>query len=224
MALRKADMEAHHAEYHRLMNEALVAVRRGMYQEAVRLAVCSWDYVDGMMQYARKYEQLDFDSVTSIDLVLKYAPVLFDFEKLNLLDNLLRNQRRIERDTADDLGAMLAEARVLMWDAHRLWTHIENNPDAQEDTLFQALGGRRDRWRAIAEAWDEMGILIRKREKDSCRLSFSTRMGEIVWAKCPRCGKQAEAPKAMFLEPLKCPGCGDATLFVILAGSAAAKE
>jgi endogenous inhibitor of DNA gyrase (YacG/DUF329 family) len=41
-------------------------------------------------------------------------------------------------------------------------------------------------------------------------------MGQVISAKCPACGEVAEAPKAMFLEPMTCPRCNSDQAFVFL--------
>lgn len=216
MAMKKADMEWHHAEYARLMGLARAAQRQGLHRDAVSFALATWDHIDGMMQFARKYEERAFTSVESLDLVLKWTPPLLDFESLNSLESLLERQRRIERDTTDDMGARLEQAKLNMSDAHRLWGYIENHPQCRQDSLASVLGGDQRRWRAIAEAWDELGLITRTADRASYLLSLGLRLGQVVWAKCSACGHKAEAPKAMFLEDVQCHRCRQKRSFVIL--------
>ncbi len=224
MAMTKAEMEAHRTEYFALMGKARAAQQDGLYRKAIELALASYDHIDGMMQYERRYEEREFDSVESIDLILKYAPVLFDFPSLDALEDLLKTQRRIEKNTSDDLGERLSNARTLMWDAHRMWDHLEQHPEARQDDLRHALGGDQDRWRSVAERWAKMGLLHRTPEGNSYRLALCTRMGQVVSGKCFSCGAVAEAPKAMFMEELACPDCRTRGLFVIIETSKEKKE
>ena len=210
-------MEAHRAEYQTLMGKARSAERDGLYRRAVELALSSWDHIDGMMQYERRYEDKEFANIQGIQMILKYAPLLFDFPSLDALETILKNCRRIEKNTSDDLAQKLAEARALMWDAHRLWDHLERHPGARQDKIRRSLGGDQDAWRSIANAWQKMRLLRRTPEGGSYRLALSTRMGEVVSGKCPSCGGIATAPKAMLLEPLPCPECGAEVMFVILS-------
>ena len=78
--MTKAEMEQHSAAYHALMDQVSAAVRGGSYREAVDLAVSSFSHVDGMMQFDKKYGGKETTSVASIDLVLQYAPLMFDVE------------------------------------------------------------------------------------------------------------------------------------------------
>ena len=216
MAMKKAEMEAHHQEYNALMTQAGSAERKGLYRTAVELALKSWPFIDGMMQFESRYADGDFSRVRGIEIVLKYAPFLFDYPSLDALESLLKETRRIEKNTEGSMSEKLAEARALMWDAHRLWDYLENNPDSMQDELRQILGGEQEHWRSIAEAWDRMGLLQRTPERNSYRLSLSTRMGKVVSAKCPSCGGVVSAPKAMLLETTNCPECQKTALFVIL--------
>ena len=219
--MKKTEMEDHKASYHALMDKARSAERNGHYREAIKAAVAAWEYVDGMMQYEQKYglyadQDKGFNSVSAIEMVLKYAPLLFDFQNLDALENLLKNFRRIEKDTAQNLPEKLDAARARMWNGHRLWNHLEQNPDTRQDELRRILGGDQDLWRTVAEGWDAMGLLRRTPEGGSYRLTMATRMDEVVKAKCSSCGQIAEDAKAKFLEPTVCSKCHATSLFVIL--------
>ena len=216
MAVKKADLEAHQKKYQDLMAKARLAEREGLHTQAVEFALSSLDYIDGMMQYERRYNEKEFESIRTIEMILKYAPLLLDFPSLGKLEELLKKWRRIERNTSESLGDKLFQGRELMWIAHRLWNHIERNPEARQDELCQCLDGDQDQWRSIAEVWEEMGLLRRTQEERSYRLALTTRMGELVHGKCPSCGETVEAPKGMFLEEMACPECQKDVLFVIL--------
>ena len=217
MAMKKAEKEYHRTAYRSLIAKARSAERHGLYRETVDLALSSWDHIDGMMQYERKYEDKEFSSIQGIDLVMEYAPLLFDFSSLDTLETLLKNYRRIDKNTSESLADKLAKARVLMWNAHRLWDHLERHPETRQNKLSRILGGDHDQWQAVVTVWDKMGLLRRTSKGISNRLSLSTRMGKVVSAKCPSCGGVVDAPKSMFLEKLACPECRETVLFVILS-------
>jgi len=219
--MKKTEMENHKASYHALMGKAKSAERNGHYRTAIKAAVAAWEHVDGMMQYEQKYgfyadQNKAFESISAIEIVLKYAPLLFDLQNLEALGNLLNNFRRIERDTSQDLHDKLDAARARMWNGHRLWNHLEQNPETRQDELRRILGGDQDLWRTVAEGWDAIGVLRRTPVGGSYRLAFVTKMDELVKAKCPSCGLIAEAAKATFLEPTVCSKCHTTSLFVIL--------
>ncbi|CAN5520817.1 hypothetical protein BH09PLA1_BH09PLA1_35560 [soil metagenome] len=198
------------------MDAARQAERQGLYQHAVQLAVSAWENIDGMMQYRRKYEEAEFKSVSAIDFVLKYAPLIFEFETLNKLDTLLRTQKRIDKHASDDLASSLATAMTEMWANHRLFNFIESNPECRQDSLRSHLGSDQEYWRWVAEAWEKMGLVCRTPEGGSYRLALATRLGQLIDGKCPACGHVDRAPKGMFLEELACPSCAQSVLFVLL--------
>lgn len=222
MAMTKPELEKHSDEYHALMARARAAEQQGLVCEAVEVALSSWQYIDGMMQYERKYEDEEFASVEAIDIVLEHAPLLLDFQSLDRLEVLLKDFRRIDKNTSESLADKLANGRALMWDAHRLWDHLEQHPEARQDQLRQILGGDQNKWRSIAETWENMGLVRRTPEGGSYRLALSTRMEEVVSAKCSSCGAVAKAPKAMFFEQQPCPRCGATVHFVLLCKDTAA--
>jgi hypothetical protein len=218
--MKKSEMEEHHAAYHARMAAARAAEADGLYRAAVDAASAAWDYVDAMMQYERKYLDREFGSVPAIDLVLRYSPLLLDVKRLDALELLLKSRKRIERDTEADMAAKLRDARAKLWENHRLWSYLEDHPDARQDELRRVLGGDQDRWRWVAEAWERMGLVSRTPSGGSYRLALITRTGQVVRGKCPACGYVADAPKAMFFEPMTCPACSAEATFVILSAIA----
>ncbi len=220
MAMKKAEMEAHRAKYNALIVRARAALREGRFHDAIEAAISTWDYIDGMMQYERRYQDREFTGIDSIDMALRYAPLVFDYESLNELDSLLKSKRRIDKNTSDDLVGKLAGARALMLEAHLIWDHLEKVPDARQDRIRKILGGNQDRWRSVVETWEKMGLVRRTPEGGSYRLSLVTRMDQVVRAKCPSCGAVAKAKKSRFLENQVCPQCRTTASFVILAEAA----
>ncbi len=215
--MKKAEMEEHRNAYHDLVSRARAAESAGSHRRAVELAMSCWDHIDGMMQYERKYEDAEFKSIAAIDIVLKHAPLLLDLSSLSRLESLLKECRRIEKQTSVDLVKKLGQAQSLMWDAHRAWDYLEFHPEATQDGLYEDLGGDRRQWDRILIAWETMGLVQRSDEGRHHHLALCTRMGKVVGARCPSCGSRTEAPKAMFLEELSCPTCNTRGMFVILA-------
>ena len=217
MAMKKADMEVHYNSYKRSMAKVSKYVDQGLFAEAMKCALETWEHVDGMMQYARKYKEREFNTIEAIDCVLKYAPFLFDFESLNTLEQMLKSCKRIEKNTTISIANRLSGARKLMVQAHKFWNYLEHNLQARQDQLAKLLGGEQDQWRYIAESWEQIGLLTRQKEGKFYQLNLKTRMGAVTRGKCPKCGSYQEAPKAMLLEPTKCPDCSEKVYFVILS-------
>lgn len=218
--MKKSEMEEHRSEYQRRMGLAHVAEDEGMYRAAIQAAVDAWENIDGLIQYARKFESREVTQFSAIDYVLKYAPLLLDRKPLIELERYLENFRRREKGFLTKSGEMLDHARSLLWQNHLLWDYLEKHPDTRQDQLRQILSGDQDHWRWAAEAWEKMGLLNRTPDSGNYRLALSTRMGQLVRAKCPSCGEVSEAPKGMLLEKTACPQCGKTVFFVLLRWSA----
>ena len=218
MAKTKAELEADSYRHRALVAEARADLQRGEFQKAVKTAVSAWEHVDGMMQYNRRWgSKSEFESVDSIALVLRYAPLLFDNNSLEQLAALLKSQRRIDKNAAADIAADLEVAKALMWDAHRFWTYLEEHAEVRQDDVRRKLGGEQDSWRGIAESWDRMGLIQRIPEGGSYRLLFTTRITAEARGKCPSCGVTGKAAMAYFLEEITCPKCGVTSSFVFLS-------
>ena len=215
MAMKKAELEDHRDAYFKLVDKINSAGSQGAYDKAIKLAVRSWDHVDGMMQYGRRFEKTEFDNISTIEFVLTYSPLVFHFESLDALEKLLKDQRRIDRNTSENLVGKLDRARAQMWKAHRLRNHLERNPKAKEDEVLKTLGGNARDWRIITGKWFELGLLDQASDGDSQCLSLVTRMNDVVLAKCPSCAAVARAQKSNFLAEVTCPKCKKKVRFVI---------
>src|SRR5947209_7153912 len=89
LVMKKTEMEAHQSRYYALMQQAQAAERRGLFRMSVEFAVSAFEHIDGMMQYERKYEEKEFASVSAIEMVLRYCPLLFYSEHLEKLESIL---------------------------------------------------------------------------------------------------------------------------------------
>ncbi len=217
MAKKKTELEADATRYYSKVEEMRWAHDQRDYHGALGLAVAAWEYVDGMMQFERRFEdKSERNRLECVDYVLRYAPLLFEVQTLNTLSALLRTQKRVDKNTAADLAANLEIAYSLMKEAHRLWDHLERNVQVDQDRLRDSLGGDQDRWRWLAEKWESMGLVLRVPNRGSYKLSLLTRMESEVRAKCSICGVVAKAAKGRFWEQITCPKCKATVYFVIL--------
>jgi hypothetical protein len=202
------------------MEAARRADKQGLYRVAIDAAMEALPFIDGMMQYAQKYLSEDVATIGAIEMVVYYSPLLLDSQTLDSLESLLETRRRIERNSAEDLGEKVEKARGRIWDNHRLWSRVEANPGCRQDELRDVLGGEQQYWRSVAESWEHMGLVRRVADRGSYLLFLATRTGQVVSGKCPACGHVAEAPKGMFFENMSCPQCKADVLFVLLGQGA----
>ena len=170
-----------------------------------------------MLQFEKRYEdRSDRKSVETIDYVLRYAPIAFDRPSLDRLAEMFKSQKRIEKNTTDDLSQRLQDSYTLMWDAHRLWSVLEQVESTSQDKLRTVLGGDQERWRNISEDWEKMGLIERIPERGSYRLSLATRVTAIVRGKCRSCGATGKAAMGTLLEEIVCPKCKTSSTFVFV--------
>ena len=224
MAKSKAELESDSVQYHELIDQARSALRDGHHEEAVQIAWASCKHIDGMMQFERKYEDREFSNIEAIDVILNFAPLLFHSQLLDDLQSLLKSQRRIDRDASDDLASDLSKARTRMWEAYRLWNHIEQNHECRQDELRATLGGNQDQWRTIAELWEKIGLIRRTTESGSYRLALATRIDAVAIAKCPACGMAVRWTKYKLFDKVDCPKCRTKGRFVLLSRAPSANK
>lgn len=219
MGLTKAEIEAQNADYHAYLSLAHQAEEEKDFQKVVDWAVASWDHIDGMLRFERKYHDVSSLRIGGILIVLRYAPLLMDFERLDAVAVLLRKSKRIANSSSDDLRNALAQSRQLLQCSHRLWGVLEDHGEVRQDELRTKLGGDQAVWRSIAEDWENMGLVRRRPVSNSYWLEFVTRFDSVVRAKCSACGVIAKAAKGKFLSELTCPKCKSHGFFVIAVQS-----
>jgi hypothetical protein len=216
MAMTKAEMKAHHSEYHACLSLARQAEEEKDFQKALDWAVSSWDHIDGMLRFERKYQGAESCHIIGLLIAFRLAPLLLDADLLNAVESLMKKGKRIAKASNDNLTAELVKARQLLADAHRLWDHLERHEEIRQDELRATFGGNQDTWRWIAEQWDKMLILKRRPQGNSYRLALATQLGLPMRAKCPSCGVIAKAAQEKFLSEQMCPKCEVRGHFVLL--------
>lgn len=220
MAKTKADLQLEWEMHHSLLSQAKSAVAASKFDEALDIAVESWEFLDGMMAFSRKYEDVEFSAVEAIEIVLAYAPLRFRFDSLTRLETLLKQQRGIQRKSSTDLSKAIAVAHARMQDAHLLWTLLEIGIEACTAEMRGRLGSDKRRWVAMLRDWQCMGLVNPSPDSGMYGYSLATRMSEVVRAKCSGCGARVKAPKSKLLEPINCPKCKALAFFVILTEGA----
>ena len=217
MAKNKAELQSDATRYRSALSSMSKAHKEGDVLKAIKLAVDASEYIDGMMQFEKRFEKrVERRSVETIDYILKYAPLVFDRQSLETVGALLKAQKRIDKVATDDLAADLAQAIAMMWNAHRLWKVIKETPGMPQDQLRVRLGGKQEVWREIAESWDDLNLIHRIPSGGSYVLSIATSLATQIGGKCSSCGSTGKASVGTFLEDIMCPRCNHKTTFVML--------
>lgn len=211
----KADLEIEDGEYWRLARRARDEVNAGELLAAIRSAQTSWPHITGMLQYARKYGESPAQSIETIEIVLRYAPVVFDRDSLNRATDLLKSQKAIVKSDSS-LPERLRLAQTQLGAAHKLWDHLERNPNQMQSELRETFGGSQEWWRWLAEVWEQQGYVRRVSEGRSYRLVLTTAFDQKVQAKCSGCGAVVVARKQRMWDDAVCPACSKTVSFVLI--------
>jgi hypothetical protein len=220
MAKTKSQLERAYSSHNAAMADARIAELQRDFQQGVKFAGIAIHHLDGMIQYEKRYlGRAHFDTVDSIDFVLQYAPLIFSFQALDKLADVLKSQRRIEKSIDSDIQAGIADARALMLDAHLLWCHLDNQSDIywRETSILSNLS--RNSWRALLDAWTQIGLLRHITVEGATLLGWGTRLSEEVLAKCSSCGMVCDDIKMQFMQDFKCKKCHATVPFVLLSAN-----
>lgn len=213
MARTKAEVEAEHAQYTECVRAAIAALESRDVETALRHAVAAWDFVDGMMQYERRYNKAEFVSIAAIDIVLDIAPFVFDLASLNRLEALLKSQRAIVRNTTTAFRERLSVARETVRHVALIWERMANADGHVAIDEWRRLHCDRHIWESVTRLWLSVGLI----ESSGDTLRWATRMNGITTAKCSACGVLARGPKDRLLDDAKCPSCGGRVPFVMIS-------
>lgn len=215
----KSELEAAQGAYDSQMALARQALEDKQYCPAIRHAEAAWPFVEDMMNFERRWEKAEFESVPCIDLVLKYAPLTMDAGVLERLGELLRKRKSIDKHASDDLAARLQSAREALQNAHRLWDHLERTPFVRQDNLHAEIGGNKSQWHEFIEAWEKMGLVTRISHGASYTIRLATCMDHDTIGKCSGCGEIVSGKKRAFLSHRTCPMCKRKVDFVLMSTS-----
>ena len=210
-------MEEHWRQYATFMKQSHDAEKQVDFSHVVRHAEASWEHIDGMLRHANQHDGQSENELDGIALVLRYAPVLFDYEVLGRLEQFLAGKRRITKSSSSDLNGDLAEAHACMWRAHVVWDELERQRQWQVDTLRQKFSGSDDEWCHIIGTWKSMNAIVMLSAKGVAYVALATRMDDAIVAKCPHCGRPARRTKSESLASTHCETCRRAGIFVHIA-------
>lgn len=212
--MTKAEMEEHWRQYLSCVKQAQKAASQANFSRAVAHAEASWEHIDGMLRHANTRDGEGTNELHGISLVLRYAPMLFDYEVLSRLEQFLAGKRRITKSSASDLNADLAEARAVMLRARVVWDELERQRDWPADALRQKFSGSAEEWRHMIDTWKLSNAILTFSIKGSMLFSLATRMDDPIVAKCPNCGRPDRRTKSESLAPGRCQYCRRDGIFV----------
>lgn len=216
MALSKDEIREHAARYDELQACARAAEARGEYFTAIEHARGAFPFINGMMQFREQSEGASFESIETIDMVLRLAPPLFDTASLDELEALLKAKRRIAKETNVDEKTQFVVAREQIRVAHRLWNFIEANPAVNSDQIAAHLQLVKSLWSGLLDFWVKANLLTVHDDSGQATYGFEHSTDHVIIAKCGLCGIACKGPKHRFLQQQECPRCQQSSLFVLV--------
>jgi hypothetical protein len=208
MAKTKAELQNDQAEYDRLHAAALAAVGRVDFDAALDHCIDSLKHVDGMMQFEKRWEKRQFHSVETIDLLLRYAPILQRRDCLDALTTILAADRRIDRLATADLAALLLEADLRFRRVSQLIDFVGEFGNAAREMLAARYGGPPEEWAALSETLEQVHYLTTVHTGDRLELQRRTDISRDASGQCRNCGTVARAPLEDLLGGCVCQSCG----------------
>lgn len=207
----KAELELARKACHAIALDAIKAEQRHEYIRVVDLALQSLPLLDSAMQFERKYLNIEQPPTPTIRLILEYAPLFFRRHAIDQVADLLKQSKRIERLSGQDLKSSVDRSRELLEESALLWDALES-----DDARFNVANEPKRRWSSILEIWQRSGLVIAPKNSGSSTWTLRTKFDAVVRAKCSACGGVSEGRKLHFLSQAKCSKCKTETNHVIL--------
>lgn len=212
----KGDLAQARTAYVGEATAAAVALANGRYKDALRLALGTLDDVDAMIQYRAKYEKTEVTSVETIDLILRYAPLLLDTAAIDELASVLKRYKRIDRVIPADLASETVQARRRTEIACNLHSIIRREGHIAVSRLLEQLpADERPIGKAILLEWLSMGIATKQADASESMIELTTVMARPARGVCFSCGAEVTAPKRLLAQGGTCPGCRKKSIFVL---------
>ena len=180
------------------------------YPEALRLASDSLGVAWDAVAYQRRYQGVESPELPTVDAILRYAPPLFDRQRVDALDVWVAGAKRADKALAATIRTGIEASRRAMALAARLWD------DAEALSPAPVAPGDRAIAKGIVEVWTAMGVTAARPESGAAVNRHITSPDGRVLAKCSVCGTFHQASLKEVLSPTACRDCGQASDFVIV--------
>jgi len=212
----KAELESASRHYHHYLVAAKTAIQAGNIFAAIQNSVASLSSIDGMMQFERKSNQREFNSIETIELILTYSPVIFDSESLDRLADVLKSQKRIDKNASADIAKNLKTARQQLNNSYQLWLHLLQFPNHTIEAAMENVGAPKEWLTWLVQYWEMQGYARRIELTGKTHVQVMLPQDEIVSAKCPGCGVVGNGKKWQFWNTNTCPKCKHQVVFVMI--------
>lgn len=215
--MRIAEMEDHHDQLMAL--EARIAEMEGNleFPEVFQVCEASFPHIVPAIKFRKRREITpETPQLRLFGVLWKYGPPLFEHTALESALGFVRSTRLLAKHENGYLQA--AEVAMEREEAARiLWNHLERQPGVLQRRIGQELNLDRDVTVGILDAWEELGVVARIREKNTYKLYLGTRLYEETEGICLACGLRVKGRKYHLLKPVSCQRCKAKDFYHIVA-------
>ena len=205
--MRIAEMEAHHEELLASDSKIAALVGNGEFPSVFSICEASFASVVPAIQFRKKRSiEPETPRLLPFTVVCKYGPPLFERDVVASLADFLESTRALAKHEDVYLqAARVALERVEV--ARQLWNRIEHEPGCLELDVVAHLRVSGETVGAILDVWQELGVVIRKQERESHRLELRTQLTGTAEGVCHSCGVRGQGAKELLFQPITCRKC-----------------
>jgi len=206
--MKISELEYHHNQYMTLEDKIKAMLDNQEFPAIFSLCVESFPHIIPAIQYRKKREiKPKMPTMLAFKVILTYAPLLFEHNAIESLSEFVNSTRLLVKHENCYLQE-IASAIVREEIARVIWNFIERQPGAMQKEIWHGLGVKQRSVTDIVEIWEQLGVIIRKKEENNNRLYFQTRLNEEVEGVCQNCGVHGKGHKELFFKSILCQKCG----------------
>jgi hypothetical protein len=206
--MRLSEMEASHctlADLERRIGEML---GNREFPEIFSVCNASFPHVVPSIKFRkRRGIEPEMPVLLSFNVICRYAPPLFENRVIESLSEFVSSNRPLARQENGYLDRVRTAFETLEA-ARLLWSHLERNPGLLERDVRIDIGVLRETAIAILEVWEDLNVVVRRKEGATYRLHYRTRIDEEADGVCQACGVRGRGRKELFFKPISCKKCG----------------
>jgi hypothetical protein len=117
----KRELEDSFHQYRGFCRQAVEAERHHAYSDVLQLAGHALPYLRDAIAFQRRYEKIEKPSLKAVDLLLRYAPALFDVGALDQIERWFAGANRVERKLYANLPDQIHSARAELRNGIESW-------------------------------------------------------------------------------------------------------
>lgn len=216
--MKIAEMEYHHDAFLASEQSIRAHVQARRFESVFSQCEDSLPHIVPAIRFRKKRDiNPEVPSLRCINVVCKYAPLLFERDCLARVHDFITSNRALAKYDGDYLGKV--EMAIEQQETARiLWNGIAAKPGFLQRNIRKQLGLDRDTVVAILGVWEELGVVCRTKSRGSYRIDFPSRLDAVTDGCCPKCGIRGKARKELFLKPVTCRKCGFQGFYHIICG------